>query len=72
MMLRDHVSRYHVAGEAVRGAAIFNERIGSMELSGELQGKIKRDQKDIFEYGAGEFRRSLGIIPRLVYTFASM
>ncbi|KAF9649474.1 D-xylulose 5-phosphate/D-fructose 6-phosphate phosphoketolase [Thelephora ganbajun] len=54
MMLRNHVSRYHVAGEAVRGAALFNERIAlrSMELGGELQGRIKRDQKYIFEYGA--------------------
>jgi len=54
MMLRNHVSRYHVAEEAVRGAALFNERIAlrSMELGGELQGRIKRDQKYIFEHGA--------------------
>jgi len=54
MMLRNHVSRYHVAGEAVRGAALFNERIAlrSMELSGELQGRIKSDHKYILEHGA--------------------
>ena len=57
MMLRNHVSRYHVAGEAVRGGALFNERIAlrSMELGGELQGRIKRDQKYILEHGTGEF-----------------
>ena len=52
------MSRYHVAGEAVRGAALFNERIAlrSMELGGELQGRVKQDQKYIFEHGAGKFR----------------
>ena len=72
MMLRNHVSRYHVAGEAVRGAALFNERIAlrSMELGGELQGRIKRDQKFIFEHGVGEFYRSFGVMYELVsYTF---
>ena len=61
MMLRNHVSRYHVAGEAVRGGALFNERIAlrSMELGGELQGRIKRDQKCITERGTGEFCRIL-------------
>ena len=58
MMLRNHVSRYHVAGEAVRGAALFNEHIAlrSMELGGEIQGWIKRDQRYIFEHGTGEFK----------------
>ena len=51
------MSRYHVAGEAVRGAAQLNERIAlrSMDLGGELQGRIKSDQKYILEYGTGEF-----------------
>ena len=61
MMLRNHVSRYHVAGEAVRGAALFNERVAlrSMELNGELQGRIKSDHKYIVEHGVGEFVYSL-------------
>ena len=65
MMLRNHVSRYHVAVEAVRGAALFNERIAlrSMELSGELQGRIKGDHKYIFEHGAGEFFYCISAAP---------
>ena len=64
MMLRNHVSRYHVAGEAVRGGALFNERIAlrSMELGGELQGRIKSNQKYILEHGTGEFKLFLGIV----------
>ena len=36
--LRNHVLRCHVAGEAVRGGALFNERdaLRLMELGGEL------------------------------------
>jgi len=72
MMLRNHVSRYHVAVEAVRGAAVFNERVAlrSMELGGELQGRIKRDQEYIFEQGAGEFFPFLGFVLEFVsYAF---
>lgn len=52
------MSRYHIAGRAVRGAVLFNERIvlRSMELGDELQGRIERDQKYTFEHGTGESR----------------
>ena len=55
MMLRNHVSRYHVAMEAVRGAAFANERVAlrAMELSSELQSKIRQSQRFIYATGAG-------------------
>jgi xylulose-5-phosphate/fructose-6-phosphate phosphoketolase len=57
MMLRNHVSRYHVAVEAVRGAALVNERVAlrAMELNSELQSKIKQAQRVIYATGAGKF-----------------
>ena len=55
MMLRNHVSRYHVAMRAVRGATFVNEReaLRAMELSSELQSKIKQAQSIIYATGAG-------------------
>ena len=43
MMLRNRVSRYHIAMEAVRGAALVSERVAlrAMELSSQLQSRIK-------------------------------
>ena len=55
MMLRNHVSRYHIAMEAVSGAALVNERVAlrAMELNSELQSKIKRTQRVIYATGTG-------------------
>ena len=71
MMLRNHVSRYHVAREAIRGAAQFNERIAlrSMELSGELQSRVKRDQRYIFKHGTGELKSSCAVPGLFAYFF---
>ena len=62
------MSRNYVAGEAVRGITLFNERIvlRTMELGVELQGRIKYDQKYIFEHGAGESRGPLGVVLEFV------
>ena len=59
------MSRYYVAGEAIRGAALFSERstLRTMELGGELQGRIKCGREYIFEYGIGE---SCRVIPKPV------
>ena len=61
----DVMLRYRVAGEAIRGAALFSKHIAptSMELGGELQGRIKRGQRRIFGHGAGE---SCRVIPEFV------
>ena len=57
MMLRNHVSRYHVAMEAIKGATLANERVAlrAMELSSELQSKIKQAQRIIYATGTGAF-----------------
>lgn len=57
MMLLNHVSRYHVAMEAVRGAARFNEKVSTklMELVGELQHNIKKHQEYILKHKDGMF-----------------
>ena len=55
MMLRNHVSRYHVAMEGVRGATVVNERVAlrAMELNSELQSRIKEAQRIIYATGTG-------------------
>ena len=74
MMLGNHVSRYRVAGETVRRAALFNGRIAlrSMELGGELQGRIKRDQKFIFEHGVKSWRRLVFLVFILSCTLSQL
>ena len=61
------MSRYHVTGEAVRGAALLNERIalGSMELGGESQGGIKRDRKLSLSMVPVSFAGLLAVSPGL-------
>jgi len=63
-MLRNHVSKNHVAGGTANGATIFDERIalGTMELSGGLRGRINRGQKYIFWHDADGFLQLLGVI----------
>jgi xylulose-5-phosphate/fructose-6-phosphate phosphoketolase len=61
MMLRNHVSRYHVAMEAVRSAAAVNERVAlrAMELKSQLQSRVKETQRVIYATGAGTLRSIL-------------
>ena len=63
MMLRNHVSRYHVAMGAVKGATFVNERVAlrAMELNGELQLRIKQAQRVIYATGAGTLSSILSI-----------
>lgn len=55
MMLVNHVSRYHVAMQAVRGAARWNEKVSVrlMELLGELQHAIAKHGEYILEHKEG-------------------
>lgn len=57
MMLVNHVSRYHVAMQAVRGAAKCNQTVSMRltELLAELQQKIKHSQKYILEHKEGGY-----------------
>lgn len=67
MMLVNHVSRYHVAMQAVRGAARWNEKVSTrlIELLAELQHSVKRCRKYILEHKEGEYfwcpRRDAGL-----------
>ncbi|KZF21682.1 D-xylulose 5-phosphate/D-fructose 6-phosphate phosphoketolase [Xylona heveae TC161] len=53
MLLRNHVSRYHVAESAVRGAAFKNEKVGVelSKLSAHIGHDIKKAQEYILEHG---------------------
>ena len=55
MMLGNRVSRYHIAMEAVRGAALVSERVAlrAMELGSQLQSRIKEAQRVIYATGTG-------------------
>lgn len=57
MMLVNHVSRYHVAMQAVKGAAKWNERVSMAltELVAELQQKIKECRRYIMEHKEGAY-----------------
>lgn len=57
MMLVNHVSRYHVAMNAVRGAAKWNERVSTRltELLAELQQSIKECRGYILEHKQGVY-----------------
>lgn len=52
MMLCNHVSRYHVAIQAVKGAAKFNEKVSVrlVELVAEFQHRIKKHQEYILKH----------------------
>lgn len=52
MMLCNHVSRYHVAIEAVKGASRFNEKVTTRltELLGDFQHNIKKHQEYILKH----------------------
>ncbi|MCJ1446817.1 MAG: hypothetical protein MMC23_007324 [Stictis urceolatum] len=54
MMLRNHVSRWHVAEAAVKGGSIRNEkvRVNMTSLLGEFRHQVTKAQKYIMEYGA--------------------
>ena len=56
MLLRNHVSRYHVAEAAIQGAAKHNEHV-KMEMHerlSEIRHDITKAQKSIYEEGKGE------------------
>lgn len=58
MLLRNRVSRYHVAEAAVEGAAKHNEKV-KMVMNGvlsDLRHEITSAQKSIYEQAKGEFR----------------
>ncbi|KAI9800004.1 MAG: hypothetical protein M1833_003533 [Piccolia ochrophora] len=57
MMLRNHVSRYHVAKAAVKGASQWNEKVkvDMHVLLSELDHDISKAQQYIVEHGSGEF-----------------
>ena len=60
MVLRNQVSRYHVAVEAVKGAAVTNEhvRLEQQKLLGELRHKISKAHQFIFAMGTGWCKES--------------
>lgn len=53
MMLRNHVSRYHVAEAALKGAAKFNDKVAVdlNTLLGEVRHQITKVQKFVLERG---------------------
>ena len=55
MMLRNRVSRYNVAIEAVRGGAVVNEKVAlrAVELSSQLRSMIREAQRVIYATGTG-------------------
>jgi xylulose-5-phosphate/fructose-6-phosphate phosphoketolase len=57
MLLRNRVSRYHVAEAAVKGGAARNEmvRLDMHELLGDLRHRISKAKAFIFETGTGKF-----------------
>jgi len=70
MMLRNHVSRYHVAMEGVRGATVVNERVAlrAMELNSELQSRIKQARRVIYATGAGALPPILSVLSAISLT----
>ena len=56
MMLRNHVSRYHVAEAAIRGAAQSNEqvRVDMHMLLSDLRHRVQKRKEQIFKTGKGE------------------
>jgi xylulose-5-phosphate/fructose-6-phosphate phosphoketolase len=60
MVLRNQVSRYHVAIEAVRGAAAANERVRleRQSLLGELGHRIAKAREFIFDTGKGGCKKT--------------
>jgi xylulose-5-phosphate/fructose-6-phosphate phosphoketolase len=60
MVLRNQVSRYHVAIEAVKGAAVANERVrlAQQTLLGELGHKIAKASQFIVAMGTGRCKET--------------
>lgn len=56
LLMLNHLSRYHVAIEAVRGASLFNKKVALEQtvIVAELNHKIAKHRQYIYEHGEGK------------------